>query len=361
MPGPVLDLAASTTSITQALCDIPSESGAETVIADAVEEALRLYSHLSVLRDGNAVVASTHQGRARRIAIAGHLDTVPIKENVPTWFEQRDGATWLVGRGTVDMKAGVAVQLKLAAELVDLPVDVTWIFYDNEEVDSELNGLGRLARTHPETVAADFAVLCEPTSATIEGGCNGTCRFVVRTHGRRAHSARSWVGINAIHRLAPVLTALAAFEPQTIDVDGLAYREGMNAVRIGGGVAGNVIPDASWVEVNYRFAPSRSEEEVRAIVAELFDGLDVEFVDFALGARPGLTAPLAAGFVRAAGGVAHPKYGWTDVARFAALGIPAVNFGPGDPLKAHADDEALPVSDIASCEDSLRVWLQNAG
>lgn len=359
MTIPVLDLSLSPVDLAQALCDIPSVSGDEATITDAIERALRAAPHLSILRDGNALVASTHHGRSLRVAVAGHTDTVPINGNVPSWREERNGETWLVGRGSVDMKAGVAVQLALAVELTDLPVDVSWIFYDNEEVSSELNGLGRLARNYPEALAADFAVLGEPTSATIEGGCNGTCRFIVRTAGVRAHSARAWVGVNAIHGAAPVLAALAAYEPQSIDVDGLVYREGMNAVRIGGGVAGNVIPDECWVEVNFRFAPSRSDAEVRGIVDDMFGAWEIEFVDFASGARPGLTAGLAADFVAAAGGVAYPKYGWTDVARFSALGIPAVNFGPGDPLKAHADDEAVPISQIVSCASILRTWLEN--
>lgn len=356
-----LDLTASAIDLTRALCDIPSVSGDEAAITDAIEAALSPVRHLSILRDGNALVARTDFGRGTRIAIAGHTDTVPINGNVPSRFEDRDSGRWLVGRGSVDMKAGVAVALKLAAELSDLPVDVSWIFYDNEEVSAELNGLARLARNVQDALRADFAVLGEPTGATIEGGCNGTCRFLVRTAGLRAHSARAWAGVNALHGLAPVLARLAAFAPETVVVDGLAYREGLNAVRIGGGVAGNVIPDAGWVEVNYRFAPSRDEAEVRRIVDGLFGEWEVEFVDLAPGARPGLDAPIAAGFLEAAGGQAFPKYGWTDVARFSALGIPAVNFGPGDPLKAHADDEEVLVEQITRCESVLRSWLENAG
>ena len=356
-----LDLSVSVVDLAKSLCDIPSVSGDERSITDAIEQALRPCAHLTITRSGNALVAATSGGRATRVAIAGHTDTVPIRDNVPSWFEQRDGQRWLVGRGSVDMKSGVAVQLALAASLTHLPVDVTWIFYDNEEVSASLNGLGRLAREHPELVAADFAVLGEPTAAVIEGGCNGTCRFLVKTTGVRAHSARAWVGDNAIHHAAPVLDILAGYAPETIEVEGLAYREGLNAVRIGGGIAGNLIPDECWVEVNYRFAPNRSEQEVRDVVARLFGRWQVEFVDFAAGARPGLDAPLAQRFVAAAGGTAGPKYGWTDVARFAELGIPAVNFGPGDALKAHADDEALPVVQIEQCERVLRTWLENAG
>ena len=267
--------------------------------------------------------------------------------------------TWW-GRGTVDMKAGVAVALVLAAALERPNVDLTWIFYDHEEVASELNGLGRLARTRPDLLAGDFAILGEPTSATVEGGCNGTARIDVRLRGVRAHSARSWVGHNAIHDAAEILAILKNYVPAEIEVDGLVYREGLNAVGISGGVAGNVIPDEAVVSINYRFAPSRSGEQAIAHLREVFAGFEVEVTDLAEGARPGLDAALAQEFLAAVGGVAHPKYGWTDVARFSALGIPAVNYGPGDPLRAHADDERVAVDEIIACERGLRAWLSGA-
>jgi succinyl-diaminopimelate desuccinylase len=249
------------------------------------------------------------------------------------------------------------VQLKLAAELVDPPVDITWIWYDNEEVAADLNGLARLASNRPDLLAGDFAILGEPTSGAIEGGCNGTLRFDLRTTGKRAHSARSWVGVNAIHGAAPILDILAAYQPRSIEVDGLVYREGLNAVAIAGGVAGNVIPDECVVTVNYRFAPDKSGAEAAAYAREIFDGFELTVTDSSDGARPGLDAPIAQQFLAAVGGEAKPKYGWTDVARFSALGIPAVNYGPGDPLLAHADDERVPVEQIADCERGLRAWL----
>lgn len=354
---PVLDLSASSIELTRALCDIESVSGNERSIADAIQASLAGLDHLEVIRDADALVARTNLGRAKRVVIAGHIDTVPVNANLPTRFETIDGVEYLWGRGTVDMKAGVAVQLKLAAELVDPAVDITWIFYDHEEVSSDLNGLGRLAANSPELLAGDFAILCEPTSAVIEGGCNGTARIEVRTFGKRAHSARAWVGHNAIHDLAPVLATLAAYVPREIEVDGLVYREGLNAVGISGGVAGNIIPDAAVVEINYRFAPSQNGDEAIAHLREVFDGFDVTVTDVADGARPGLDAPLAQNFLAAVGGEAKPKYGWTDVARFSALGMPAVNYGPGDPLKAHADDERVALAEITACEDGLRAWL----
>jgi succinyl-diaminopimelate desuccinylase len=293
--------------------------------------------------------------------IAGHLDTVPVADNLPTRLEGEGDDAVLWGRGTVDMLGGVAVQLALAAAL-DAPTrDITWVFYDHEEVDASLNGLGRVSRNHPDWLTADFAVLCEPTDAGLEGGCNGTLRAEVRVPGVAAHSARAWTGVNAIHGAAPVLAALAAYEPASVEVDGLVYREGLNAVLISGGVATNVVPDSCVVTVNYRFAPSRSVDEAAAHVRALFDGFEVVVTDAAAGARPGLDDPAAAEFAVAVlgvtGGAPAPKYGWTDVARFSALGIPAVNFGPGDPLLAHKDDERLPVRQLGLCHDALRAWL----
>jgi len=354
---PVLDLSASSADLTRAICDVPSVSGEEKVLADAIDRAVRALPHLDVYRDGDTIVARTDLGRAQRVVIAGHIDTVPVNHNLPTRELDEDGERMLWGRGTVDMKAGVAVQLKLAAELVSPRVDITWMWYDHEEVDADLNGLTRLSRTRPDLFAGDFAILGEPSNGQVEGGCNGNLRAVVRTHGVRAHSARAWMGENAIHRAAPILGRLAGYRPQEVPVDGLAYREGLNAVRIRGGIAGNVIPDLCEVEINYRFAPSRTPDEAVAHVRAVMDGFEVEVVDLAPGARPGLDAPLAQEFVAAVGAEPRPKYGWTDVARFSALGVPAVNYGPGDAALAHHDEERVPLAQIEDVERGLRAWL----
>ncbi len=358
---PELDLTADLVTLTRALCDMPSVSGSEEEISDAVERALRGLGHLEVLRDGNALVARTLLGRAERVVLAGHLDTVPVARNLPTEVRSTPDGPVVWGRGTVDMKAGDAVFLALAASLRAPTRDVTWVFYDNEEVASELNGLGRLVANHPDWVSGDIAVLGEPTSGAIEGGCNGTLRVEVVVPGRAAHSARSWLGVNAIHGAAAVLERLAAHEARVAVVDGLTYREGLNAVGIRGGIAGNVIPDECVVTVNHRFAPDRTEQEALAGVRALFDGYEVRVTDTAPGARPGLDHPAAAAFVAAVGAVTgrppRAKLGWTDVARFSALGVPAVNFGPGDPSLAHADDEQTPVADLTVCFDALHGWL----
>ncbi|MGH3355077.1 MAG: succinyl-diaminopimelate desuccinylase [Nocardioidaceae bacterium] len=348
-----LDLGQDVVALTKSLVDIESVSGNEKLIADRVEQALRELPHLRVERDGDTVMARTDLGRAERVVLAGHLDTVPVNDNFPGRFE----GDRLVGLGSCDMKGGCAVILRMAATLPDPNRDVTFLLYECEEVDAERNGLKRMSATRPEWFAADFAVLMEPTAADVEGGCQGTLRVDVVAHGTRAHSARAWMGDNAIHKAADILQRLREYDPRQPEVDGLVYREGLNAVGISGGVAGNVIPDQVRVSVNHRFAPDRSADEAIAFVREFFDSYDVEVTDLAPAARPGLDRDVAAAFVKAIGGEARPKLGWTDVARFSALGVPAVNYGPGSSLMAHTQDEYVETAELRQCEERLRAWL----
>lgn len=354
-----LDLTADAVSLTRQLVDIESVSLAEGPIADAVEAALRGLGHLDVVRRGNTVVARTHLERGERVVIAGHLDTVPLNDNLPSRLDEAAGL--LHGLGTCDMKGGDAVILRLAATVLEPVRDVTFILYDGEEIDARFNGLNKLAQSDPELMAADFAILMEPSDAVVEAGCQGTLRAMVRTTGERAHSARSWRGVNAIHGAADVLARLNAYEARRPVIDGLEYHEGLNAVWIRGGVAGNVLPDVCEVEVNHRFAPDRSVAEAEAFVREFFTGFEVELTDAAPGALPGLDRPAAAAFIEAVGGAVNPKFGWTDVSRFSELGVPAVNFGPGDPMLAHKQDEHVPLAHIEHCERVLRDWLTGSG
>lgn len=351
-----LDLTSDVVELCARLVDIESVSRDEQTIADAVETALAPLPHLDVVRRGHTVVARTELGRGERVVIAGHIDTVPVNDNLPS----RDDGTNLHGLGACDMKGGDAVILRLAAALSDPVRDVTYVLYEGEEIESEFNGLGHLAADAPELLTADFAILMEPSDGVVEAGCQGTLRADVTTRGRRAHSARSWTGLNAIHGAAEVLARLNAYQPRRPVIDGLEYHEGLNAVGISGGVAGNVLPDVCTVSVNYRFAPDRSVPDAYAHVREVFEGFEVELSDSAPGALPGLSVPAAAAFVEAVGGRANPKFGWTDVARFSALGIPAVNFGPGDPHLAHRQDEFVPVDQVWTVEEQLRTWLAQA-
>jgi succinyl-diaminopimelate desuccinylase len=348
-----LDLTADVVDLTAALVDIASVSHEEQAIADAVESALRPLGHLRVSRHGHTVVARTELGRGERVVVAGHLDTVPLNDNLPS----RNDGTALHGLGACDMKGGDAVILRLAATVPEPVRDVTYVLYEGEEVESEHNGLGKLAASDPDLLRADFAILMEPSNAVVEAGCQGTLRVDVSTYGERAHSARSWKGVNAIHAVVPVLERLRDYQARRPVIDGLTYHEGLNAVGITGGVAGNVLPDVCTVSVNYRFAPDRSEAEAEAFVREFFAGYDVEVTDTAPGALPGLDRPAAKEFVEAVGGTVNPKFGWTDVARFSALGVPAVNYGPGDPMLAHKQEEFVPLDQVRHCEQALVSWL----
>ncbi len=351
-----LDLRGDPIALTAALVDIPSESHDEKRIADEIEAALREQTTgFEIARNGNAVLARTNRGLPSRVLLAGHTDTVPAADNLPSRLEGGQ----LHGCGTSDMKSGDAVFLHVAATIAEPSHDITLVMYDCEEIEAAANGLGRIEQELPDWLQADVAILGEPSAGFIEAGCQGTIRLVVSTSGTRAHSARSWLGDNAIHKLGEVLRRLSSYQPRSVDIDGCTYREGLSAVGIEGGVAGNVIPDAAAVTVNYRFAPDRSIEQAVQHVRGVLDGIDVqiELTDSAPGALPGLAKPAAAALVDAAGGQVRAKYGWTDVARFAALGIPAVNYGPGDPNLAHRADERVEIARIAEATDLLRRYL----
>jgi succinyl-diaminopimelate desuccinylase len=351
-----LDLHGDPVALTAALVDIPSESRQERRIADEIEAALcEQTTGFEVIRNADAVLARTNLGRPSRVLLAGHIDTVPAADNLPSRLA--DGV--LHGCGTSDMKSGDAVFLHLAATVADPKHDITLVMYDCEEIEASANGLNRIESELPDWLQADVAILGEPSGGYIEAGCQGTLRVVVSATGTRAHSARSWLGDNAIHKLGDVFARLNAYRPRNVEIDGCTYREGLSAVRVDGGIAGNVIPDAASVTVNFRFAPDRSIEQARQHVREVFDGLDmsIELTDAAAGALPGLSRPAAAELVEAAGGQVRAKYGWTDVSRFAALGIPAVNYGPGDPNLAHRVDEHVDVAAITAATDMLRRYL----
>lgn len=382
----VPDLTADPVDLTRALVDIASPSRDEHAIAGAVHAALDSVvtgftgpaaDRTEVIRDGNRVLARTNRGAPTRVVLAGHLDTVPIADNVPCRVTGEGGDRVLHGCGTVDMKSGDAVFLHLFATLADseeLAHDLTLVLYDCEEIEASANGLGVLERTHRGWLDGDVAILGEPTGGLIEAGCQGTLRIRVHARGVRAHSARSWLGDNAVHQLAPVLAALHAYEARSVDIDGCVYREGLQAVRMSAGVAGNTIPDEAWVDVNFRSAPDRDTAESLAHALEALGlsdaprvqdgdepsvepGLSWELTDLSPGALPGLGAPAARELVEAAGGRVRAKYGWTDVSRFAALGIPAVNLGPGDPGLAHKRDEHCPAEQITEVARMLRVYL----
>jgi succinyl-diaminopimelate desuccinylase len=342
-------------ALTAALVAVPSESHHEAALADDVEARLRSErSGLDVTRLGANVVARTDAGRERRVVLAGHLDTVPANGNARP---RRDGDT-LFGLGSADMKGGLAVLLALAAGAGEARFDVTLCFYEGEEVADEHNGLRRLFAERPDLVDGDLAILLEPTGGWVEAGCQGTLHLRAEFDGARAHSARPWTGRNAIHRAAAVLARVAEHDSRTVRVEGLDYRESLEVVRIEGGVAHNVVPDACAFVVNRRFAPSYSVDEARIQTESLLAGADrIGVLSASPAAPPNLVNPLVAEFVGTLDLAVRPKLGWTDVARFAAHGTPALNFGPGDPEVAHTRDEFVTREAVEGCHAVLAHFL----
>lgn len=343
-------------ALTAELVDIPSTSHQEAELADWVEARLRTVPWLTVDRVDANVVARTDLGRDTRLVLAGHLDTVPANGNERARLE--DDVLW--GLGAADMKSGCAVFLALAAEASQPAVDVTYVFYECEEVSQQYNGLRKLLAQRPDLVACDAAILGEPTGAVIEAGCQGVLRLDVTLVGERAHTARPWMGRNAIHRLGPVLERVAAFVERQPVIDGCEYREALQAVNVNGGVAGNVVPDRVVLQLNHRFAPDRTADEAYAGIRDLLAGTvdettgdSIEVADASAAAPPSLNHPLLASVAARSGQPARAKLGWTDVAFFAAQGVPAINFGPGDPTLAHTSGERVHRAELDAVYSTL--------
>jgi succinyl-diaminopimelate desuccinylase len=342
------------------LVAIPSESHHEAALADHVEARLRALAHVRVDRLGDNVVARTTGGRGLRLVVAGHLDTVPVNDNGTPGI--RGDVLW--GLGAADMKGGLAVMLELAAAVPEPAIDVTWVFYAGEEVSADHNGLRHLFAQRPDLVAGDAAVLGEPTGAALEVGCQGAMRVRVELRGVRAHTARPWMGRNALHRAGRVLAALDDYVARQPVIDGCTYHEALQAVFVEGGVAGNVVPDRAVVTLNHRFAPDRTSDEalahVQAVLApHLTEGDTVTVIDVANAAPPGLTHPLLAALRERNDLEVRAKLGWTDVSRFAAAGIPATNFGPGDAELAHTRDERVDRASLDAVFGALGGLLRN--
>ena len=337
-------------AFTAELVDIPSVSHHEKIVTDHLEGLLRAVPWLEVDRVGENLVART-SGNGPRLLLGGHTDTVPPNGNERARVD--GGVLW--GLGSADMKGGVAVLAELARTVEQPAIPVTYVFYECEEVAAEFNGIERLFRERPDLLEADAAILAEPTGSLVEAGCQGTMRLVATFGGERAHTARAWLGRNAIHRLGNVLQRLSSYIPREVDIDGCHFKEGVQAVIVEGGVAHNVVPDRAVLTVNHRFAPDRTPEEAEAFARGLLaEADDVEVTDMAPPAAPGLDHPLLAGLLQRVGQPPTGKLGWTDVGRFAARGVPAANFGPGDPKLAHHAEERVGRGELERAYSVLR-------
>lgn len=342
------------------LVAVPSVSRGEGGLAALVESRLRSAAHLEVERVGDNVVARTAGTHAKRRLVAGHLDTVPGDATRARLDGER-----LVGVGACDMKGSLAVMLELALDPTPRPVEVTWVFYAREEVARGESGLLEVAELRPDLLLADCAVLGEPTGGRVEAGCQGTLRAEVTLVGRRAHTARPFEGRNAIHRLATVIERVARYEPRRVPVEGVEFVEQLQAVAVEGGVAGNVVPDRATLTLNHRVAPDRDRAGavawLRGYLADaLDDGDRFEDVDWAPAAAPHLSHPALGALVELTGAPPRAKQGWTDVATFAERGVPAANFGAGDPRRAHTPDEFVTAGELDAFARTLSAWLARA-
>lgn len=340
------------------LVDIPSVSHNEARIADHVATVLVEAPWLEVTRIGSNVVARTNLGHASRLVLAGHTDTVPPNGNEKAVVE----GTTLHGLGSADMKSGLAVMLELALATAQPAVDLSFVFYACEEVSRQYSGLLEIQAADPGLLAGNAAILGEPTGALVEAGCQGVLRVAALLRGERAHSARPWTGRNAIHRLAPLLARLEGYESRRPVIDGCEYREALQAVEVSGGVAANVVPDEARVWINHRFAPDRTVdgafEWLSGYLGDTADELSLE--DSSPSAAPGLDHPLLSRLVESSGQPPRAKLGWTDVAFFTERGIPAANFGPGEPTVAHSAGECVELAQIVAVYETLAALVSES-
>ncbi len=337
-------------SLAKRLLEIPSVSRNEAVICDYLDQLLREDGGLSVTRFGNNLVVRV-PGSGPGVLLAGHIDTVPGDVEV---YEDDEV---LRGLGAVDMKSGVAVMCDVATR--GLGRNLTVVLYACEEVDASENGLRRLAAEFPALLDVDLAVVLEPSGGAVELGCQGTLRARVDLGGRRAHSARPWMGRNAISRAAALVALVDRLEPRRPVLGDVEFRESLSTVRIESFVANNVIPDSARVWLNYRFAPDLTPEMAVERLVEwlgpvLEEGDSVSIEDSVAGAPA--TQSGFEGLVLAAGSV-RAKLGWTDVGFLATHGVSAVNFGPGDPLLAHSPVEEVGKAEIIASAEALARWL----
>lgn len=331
------------------LVDIPSETGNEDRICGEIAARLAPKLGEALLRSRDSLIVGRRTGKPL-VLLVGHLDTVPAQGQPPARVE----GGRLHGLGASDMKAGLAVMIHLLEAVESDRHDVIGVFYSGEEGPSAGNALEPLLTGHDWLAEAGFAVVLEPCDGEIQIGCNGVVNAVVTFRGHAAHSARPWLGDNAITKAGRWLSRMHDLAPVPHLIDGLEYREVMSVTRASGGIATNVIPAEFSLHLNYRFTPDLSPDQARERVAEVCAEADsVEVVDLAPAGPVDSSHPLVAELVAASGARLAPKQGWTDVARLGAHGIPAVNFGPGETALAHQRAESVRLDDLRVVYEAL--------
>jgi succinyl-diaminopimelate desuccinylase len=336
------------------LVAVPSVTGDEAEVADLVEAFCRALPGVAVERIGHSVVARSGPADEPALAFVGHTDTVPPW---PGHEARRDGLR-VIGRGASDMKGGDAAILAVLAHAAERDLPAVAVLYSGVEGPHEDNGIHDvLGRSHL-LGTPPFAFVAEPTGGLVHAGCVGVVNADVRFRGRTGHSARPWEAVNAITAAAPFLARAAAVEVRPSEVEGLRFADTLAIVGAEGGIARNVVPDRFTVQVNMRFAPGRTLAEATADLDLLVAGeAEVVIVDGAEAAPPQLSDPTLRAFLRHTGLEVRPKQAWTDVATLAAAGIPAANYGPGDPAQAHQPGEWVDGAAIAEVAATLAGFL----
>ncbi len=346
---------------TLALVDIPSESRQEAAAAEYVRAEVPTGSLELAFRDGETLLYEPPRTGKPLVVLAGHLDTVPPQDNIPG----RIDAGAVHGLGASDMKGGVAVLVELArwlaAEKPSLALEPALLFFPREELPPEESALPGLFAAHPPLREASLAVMLEPTDNTIQAGCLGNLNAELVFRGESAHSARPWLGRNAVDAAVEELGRLLPLPTREAVVGGLRFVEVATVTEIAGGIASNVVPDRVRCVVNFRYAPDRSPTEADERIRELLSGSgEVTIASNAPPARVATDLPLVEA-LRAAGDLpVEPKQAWTPVAEFDAAGIPAVNFGPGATRYAHRADEQVEIGALHRCFEILQRFLRGS-
>ena len=338
------------------LCKIPSVTGEEGKIADFLENFL-MENNLIFERYRHSIIAKGPFDKIKpTIMLVGHHDTVPPhKDDIKTCINGNK----LYGRGASDMKSGVAVIMHLIKDLdfTVLPYNIQIVFYDREEGKFEDSGLELLFK-QSNSLKADFSIVLESTNLNIHPGCQGTIHANLTFKGKTCHSSRPWEGENAIHKAANILKKLAEKEPTEVKIDGLIFKEVMQATMAQAGVARNVIPDHFELNLNYRYAPDKTVEEACKIIEQFINNeAEIEFIDKAYPGPICSDNPLYKRLIDVANCSLEAKQGWTDVARLAYHGIDSVNYGPGLTSQAHQLNEYVMIDDLVKCYDVLKDYL----
>jgi succinyl-diaminopimelate desuccinylase len=345
-----------------ALVDIASESRDEAAILAHIRSRLAAIPDLTLAEDRDAVLAALPVRRSDvpLVLLAGHVDTVPLAGAA---HPGRREAGAIVGRGAADMKGALAVMLALAEDgVTGSAADVGYLFFGREEIPITGSALLPALERTPVLRGAALAIVLEPTANELEVGCNGNLSARVTVRGRAAHSARPWLGDNAIHKAIEALGPLADLPIRDVDVDGLVFREVVSVTTIEGGVAGNVVPDHVEARVNFRYAPTVRPEQAEARLRELLghDRIELEIIGNGPPGPVCLDNPLVSALRRAGRLAVRPKQAWTPVAEFGMVGVDAVNLGPGDPRYAHTDDERVAVDALVGTYDIVSAFLAGA-